>query len=172
MGRKSTKEDKTIYQIHREKLGLSRDQASELLVHVSSDRLNSIETKGSLIRPDEVLVMSEKYQAPSLCNHYCSNECPIGQKYVPKVDVNELSSVVLQMLASLNSVEEKKNRLIEITADGQIQDSELDDFINIQEELEKISATVNALQLWTEEMKANGSINKELYEKKANKKLQ
>lgn len=62
-----------------------------------------------------------------------------------------------------------KNRLIDITADGVIDDSELDDFIAIQTELEHISLTVNSLQLWTEDIKASGKINNEKYnEKKKN----
>ena len=92
--------------------------------------------------PDEVLIMSEKYNEPSLCNHYCSNECPIGQKYVPEIKVRDLSQIVLEMLASLNSMKKSQERLIEITADGVIDDTELEDFINIQRELERISITV------------------------------
>ena len=44
-----------------------------------------------------------------------------------------------------------------------IDDSEIDDFVGIQEKLENISITVEALQLWTEQMVANGSINIEKY---------
>ena len=61
----------------------------------------------------------------------------------------------------------KKNqeRLIEIGADGEIKDNELEDFIHIQEELERISLTVDSLKLWTEKMLANGNINAEQYKK-------
>ena len=80
--------------------------------------------------------MAETYGRPSLCNYYCSQKCPIGQQYVPEIEVKELSSIVLEMLASLNSVNKRKDRLIEITADGKIDNDEIDDFIFIQEELE------------------------------------
>ncbi len=46
----------------------------------------------------------------------------------------------------------KQECLIEITADGIIDNDELDDFIYIQEELEKISVNVETLQLWSERM--------------------
>ena len=65
------------------------------------------------------------------------------------------------MLASLNSVNKRKDRLIEITADGKIDKDEMDDFIFIQEELERISITVETLQLWSEKMLANGVIDAE-----------
>lgn len=163
MGRSSTKENKNKYQLIREELGLSREKASELLETISPERIEKIESEKSLPRPDEVLVMAEKYKRPALCNHYCSTQCPIGQQYVPEIEIKELSSIVLEMLASLNSVDKKKERLIEITADGRIDSDEIDDFIYIQEELERISITVETLQLWSEKMLANGVIDAERY---------
>ena len=63
----------------------------------------------------------------------------------------------------MNCVSREKERLIEITADGKIEGDEIDDFIRIQEELEKISITVETLQLWAEKMLANGIIDPEQY---------
>ena len=150
MGKKSTKENKNIYQLNRENLSLTREKASELLESITADRIEKIESGRSLPHPDEILTMAEKYKNPSLCNHYCSQECPIGMQYVPKVESKILSQIVLEMLASLNSIDKKKNRLIEITADGEVADDELTDFVMIQDELEQISATVDALQLWVD----------------------
>ena len=169
MGRASTKENKNRYQLIREELGLSREKASELLETISPERLEKIENERSEPHPDEVLLMSQRYRKPSLCNYYCSNQCPIGQEYVPEVQVKELSSIVLEMLASLNSVHKQKDRLIEIAADGKITTDEIDDFIAIQEELERISITVETLQLWAERMLANGVIDPEQYYAKKNK---
>ena len=163
MGRASTKENKNKYQLLREELGLSREKASELLEVISPERLEKIENERSAPHPDEVLLMSQKYRKPSLCNHYCSTECPIGQQYVPQVQVKELSAIVLEMLASLNAVQKQKDRLIEIAADGKISGDEIDDFIYIQQELERISITVETLQLWSEKMLVNGIIDRELY---------
>ena len=163
MGRASTKENKNKYQLLREELGLSREKASELLEVISPERLEKIENERSAPHPDEVLLMSQKYRKPSLCNHYCSTECPIGQQYVPQVQVKELSANVLEMLASLNAVQKQKDRLIEIAADGKISGDEIDDFIYIQQELERISITVETLQLWSEKMLVNGIIDRELY---------
>ncbi len=169
MGRASTRENKNKYQLIREELGLSREKASELLETIMPERIEKIESGKSLPRPDEVITMAEKYKRPSLCNYYCSNQCPIGQQYVPEVKIKELSSIVLEMLASLNSVNKKKERLIEITADGKIDTDEIDDFIYIQQELERISITVEAMQLWAERMLADGVIDAEAYKEKTNK---
>lgn len=159
MGKKSTKENKNIYQLNRERLELTREKASELLESVTSDRIEKIESGKSLPHPDEVLAMAKCYQNPLLCNYFCSEECPIGRQYVPKVESKMLSQIVLEMLASLNSIDKKKNRLIEITADGEVSDDELKDFVAIQEELEQISLTVESLQLWAETMMIKGEIN-------------
>lgn len=169
MGRASTKENKNKYQLIREELGLSREKASELLETIPPERIEKIENERSCPHPDEVLVMSQKYKKPSLCNYYCSNQCPIGKEYVPEVQVKELSAIVLEMLASLNSVSKTKDRLIEIAADGVISDDEIEDFIYIQNELEKISITVETLQLWAERMLANGLIDAEAYNARKNK---
>ena len=163
MARVSTKENKNIYQLTREGLKLSREAASELLESIPPERIEKIENERSLPHPDEVLVMSDKYKQPSLCNYYCANQCPIGQEYVPEIKVKDLSQIVLEMLASLNAVGKQKDRLIEITADGKISGNELEDFIFIQEELERISITVETLQLWSERMMATGVIDEEQY---------
>ena len=163
MARVSTKENKNTYQLTRESLKLTRESASELLETISPERIEKIENERSLPYPDEVLTMAEKYRQPNLCNYYCANQCPIGQQYVPEIQIKDLSQIVLEMLASLNSVSKQKDRLIEITADGKISGDELEDFIFIQEELERISITVETLQLWSERMMATGVIDEEQY---------
>lgn len=169
MGRASVKENKNRYQLAREELGLSREKASDLLGTIPAERIEKIENEKSLPHPDEVLVMSQKYKKPSLCNYFCSNDCPIGREYVPEVQIKELSAIVIEMLASLNSVNKTKDRLIEIAADGVISEDEIDDFIQIQNELERISITVETLQLWAEKMLANGIIDPDQYNARKNR---
>ena len=166
MGRASKKENKNRYQLAREELGLTREKAGELLEVIPPERIEKIENERSCPHPDEVLVMSQKYKRPSLCNHYCANQCPIGKEYVPEVKVKELSTIVVKMLAYLNSAEKTKNRLIEIAVDGEISNDEIEDFIRIQQELERISITVETLQLWSERMLANGLIDRQQYQEK------
>ena len=89
--------------------------------------------------------------------------CEIGQKYVPEIKTKDLAQIVLEMLSSLNSMKKSQERLIEITADGNIDDDEIKDFVFIQQELERISITVETLQLWVERMLADGKINLEKY---------
>lgn len=64
------------------------------------------------------------------------------------------------MLASLNSLDKEKNRLIEITVDGQISEDEIRDFEKIQEQLSQISMAIDSLQLWVQKAIADGRIDK------------
>lgn len=166
MARSSVKNNKNIYHTTRENLGLTREKASELLETLPPERIEKIENERIIPHPDDILTMAQGYKAPHLCNHYCSHECPIGQVYVPEVKTKALSEIVLEMLAHLNSMNQKKERLIEITFDGKIDKDEIDDFIYIQQELERISVTVETLQLWSEKMLAEGTIDKEAYQQR------
>ena len=165
MGKISTKPNKTAYQLEREKLHLTRAEAADKMSDygMTEHRLVRIEDGTSNVEPEDVYAMSKAYNAPQLCNHYCSNDCRIGREYVPEIKVKELSGIVLEMLASLNSMKNRQEKLIEITADGVIDDVELEDFVNIQKELERISVTVETLQLWVEKMIADGKINMDKY---------
>lgn len=163
MARVSKKENKNIYQTTREELKLTREAASDLLQTIAPERIEKIEHERCLPHPDEVLVMAQKYKKPSLCNYYCARQCPIGAQYVPQIQPKDLSQIVLEMLASLNSMQKEKDRLIEITVDGRVSGDELTDFVAIQEQLEKISVAVESLQLWCEQMLATGAIDAQAY---------
>ena len=60
MGRASTRQNKNIYQLRREELGLTREKASDVVAAVSPERIEKIESGKSLAHPDEVLAMADK----------------------------------------------------------------------------------------------------------------
>ncbi len=159
MGRKSTKEDKSIYFKAREEAGLTRAQASELIGSMTESRLEKLETGKVAVYPEDVIDLAEAYKKPELCNYYCTHECRIGKETVPEVKTSSLPEIVLSMLSALNSLNNQKERLIDITADGIISDDELKDFVTIQKQLEQIDLTVESLKLWVSNMIADGKIN-------------
>ena len=160
MGKKSIKEDKNVYFLAREEAGLTRAQASELIGTISESRLEKLETGKTAIVPEDVVDMSLAYKKPELCNYYCTHECRIGKDSVPEVKNASLSEIVLGMLAALNSLDDQKNRLIDITADGVISDDELPDFVSIEKQLDLIDSTVESLKIWVARTIADGKINK------------
>lgn len=166
---KNVEQKKSIYQVYRENAGLSREAASEKMemehnCFVSSDRLFKVEKNVAAITPEDVLAMSKCYKAPELCNHYCSTECPIGQKQIPSLKMKELSQITLETINSLNNLEKQKNRLIEISVDGKITEDEYADFKEIQKNLQEISMAVNTLQLWLQKTIAEGEADPSLLE--------
>lgn len=101
------------------------------------------------------------YKKPGLCNYYCSHQYPIGERFIPEVKVQDPPQITLQMLATINSLEKEKDRLIEITADGEITEEELADFAKIEEGVEQISMAADSLSLWNNNMIASGKIDGE-----------
>lgn len=152
-----------IYIEVRNELGLSREKASEILETISPEKLERIENEKQLPNPDDVMIMAEKYSEPNIRNYYCANQCPMGRYFVPRIKFSDLEKTVLSLIASLNSMHAKKEKLIEIAEDGVIAENELMDFISIQKDLEKVSLAVDALELWTEKMMSSGAIDMEKY---------
>lgn len=161
MGRKSTKANKNIYQLSREERNYTREAASAKLGFISEDRIEKIENEKTLPHPEEVLAMADCYKNPSLCNYFCSQTCPIGMKYVPEIHSKELSQITLEMLATLNKLTKEKERLIEITVDGELSEDEIPDFLKIKEELTKMALAIDSLNLWLEKTISDGKIDKE-----------
>ena len=158
MGRKSVKENKTVYQLAREELGLTREAASDVLGYISADRIEKIENEKTLARPEEVVTMAQCYKKPELCNYYCSRECPIGIGTVPELKIKDLSQITLEVLANLTALNRERDRLVKITVDGTISEDERKDFEDIREKLREMSIAVNSLSLWADNAINTGKI--------------
>lgn len=142
--------DKNIYRESREAAGFTRETASERLVFISEDRLERIENEKSAPHPDEILAMAEQYRNPKLCNYYCSKECPIGKDTVPEIDLKDFSQLTLEMLSTINALSAQKDLLIDIAADGSISKEEIESFMSIKENLDKMALSIESLKLWLE----------------------
>lgn len=153
MGRKSVKDNKDIFQLSREKAELTREKAAEKIGFMSEDRIERIESGKSRVQADEVLAMADAYCDPTLCNRYCSKICPIGRKNVPEVELSDIRQITLEAVSALNSLESHKMRMIEIAADGKIDESETEDFENIKRLLTEISMSARKLKMWTESVR-------------------
>ena len=165
MGKVSIKENKNIYQETREELGLSREKAAETIAEIDNgrysfldkNRLVKIEEESVKIQPEDIVALSKAYNRPELRNYYCCHQCDIGKIDAPEVsDANNVHKTLVEMAVSLESVNSKKLRLMEILSDGKVDDAEISDLNKILEELEKISMTIEAIQLWCEKMKLLG----------------
>lgn len=161
MGRKSTRENKSVYQLARENAGLTREGADAVCPGLTAERIVKIESGKTMVQPEDVLLMAEGYRAPSLCNYYCSHECPIGQNRVPILEAKELAQIAIETLNSLNRLNRERDRLLEIVEDGTVRPDEKEDFLMIKETLDKIALSVQTMHLWIEDSIAQGKLPKD-----------
>ena len=159
MGKQSTRENKTIYQLCREEQGLTREKASEKMVGISASRIEKIEYETQEPTPYDIVQMADCYKRPDLCNYFCSHRCEIGERYVPEIEVSELSNIILETIASLNEINPLTGRLIQIARDGKITDDEIKDFAFISKKLDEVSLAIDALNLWVDKTASENDIN-------------
>ena len=162
MGRQSTRENKNIYQLAREEKGLTREKAADRMPGISSARIEKIEYETQEPTPYDIVQMADCYGRPDLCNYYCSHKCAIGDRYVPEVEISDLSAIILETIAGLNDVSSLTNRLIQIGRDGKITDDEIKDFALISSKLDAISLAVDSLNLWVDRTAGEQKINLDL----------
>lgn len=162
MGRVSTKENKNAFQIAREEKNWSREKAADEIAliekgfysYLDKNRLYKIEEESVKITAEDIVALSKAYNKPELRNYYCCNYCDIGAEDAPEVEIDSgVHEILVNMAVSLKTVNHNKIRLMEILGDGKVSEEEKEEFYQISNELENISATVESLQLWCEKMK-------------------
>jgi hypothetical protein len=159
MPKRSVRENKNIYQQAREAAGLTRAAASAESGFLSESVIEKIEYGEKKPDPEEVVALAQAYKRMDLCNLYCARECAIGARNVREISVRNLPDIVIGMLDSLNHLEQEKNRLIEITVDGQVSEDELKDFARIRQLTDRLSMMTDALRLWVEQNIAEGRVD-------------
>ena len=153
----------TLYRSKRESLGWSREFAAEQ-IGISDDKLERIENEKQLPNPQDVLIMSDVYQAPELCNYYCNRDCEIGRLYVPEVPDADLPAIILRLLDAVYRVDDIEKILVRITADDMIDETEVRSLAHAQYTLEQLSIMIEALQLCIERKIDKGEISREAYD--------
>jgi hypothetical protein len=87
--------------------------------------------------------MSELYQHPILC--YKHLRLKATAKELPDVEVRSLSQAVIMLLKNIDDLEENRNSILRIAYDNKIDESELDNWFFILDqiaELQKACFTV------------------------------
>ena len=95
-------------------------------------------------------------------HYYCSHKCTIGGRYVPEIEISELSNIILETISSLNEINPLTSRLIQISRDGTISDDEIKDFAFISKKLDEVSLAIDSLNLWIDKTASENNINIEL----------
>ncbi len=128
----------------------SREGAAEML-GVSVSSLADYELGITKVIPvDKVVLMAELYNAPELKAWYCAEECPIGRSFpMPSAEITSVERTTLQLLKQLREadVQDVKDTLINITADGVISEDERVDLVKILDYLDGLIKAAGELRL-------------------------
>ena len=119
-----------------------------------NDRLNSREGASEELGsknpfPDEVLMMSDIYNAPELKSYYCKNMCPLGKDF-PEIRVEALDRISIKALSSFRKISAAKELLLDITEDGVITEDEKEDLNKIIKTLDELNKITQSLKIWAE----------------------
>lgn len=134
-----------MYRTARIQAGLTIENASERLF-IAPRTLSKYEATKT-ISPETVLEMSEVYHCPHLAARYCSEVCPIGKQFADKVEEIDLAMLALGVLKEHSDVDEYRPRLIEIAADGLVDERELKGYQEIEIELRDLRKMITNLLL-------------------------
>ena len=134
---------------HNDKLG-SREGAAELL-GISVSSLADYELGNTKVIPvDRVALMADIYNAPELMAWYCSSECLIGKSLeMPSPEIASVERTTMKLLKQLRQgdIEQVKEKLIDITADGIISKDEWADLTEILDYLDGLIRAARELKL-------------------------
>lgn len=102
--------------------------------------------------PDKAVLMADLYKAPHLLNHYCLHECPIGKDRPVSEEVVPIERVTVKILKGmkLNRLDDIKDRLLDIAADGKVSEDEIDDLLEITSYLEDVAKSISELKIITD----------------------
>ena len=145
---------------------LSQAKAAEM-TGISLSRFEKIERGIAVADAYDVSQLAKAYKLPDLCNYYCANECPIGKapdSTIPQNIEGELSQIVVSLLNSINKLDKQKERLLEISEDGKIDNNEYRDLYTIETSLQKISEITTSLSLWIKKQILDGKIDADDYQ--------
>lgn len=97
---------------------------------------------------DKAVLMADLYNAPQLLNYYCLHECPIGCRQSLSDKVLGIERVTVKLLKSLkvSELDEIKEKLVDIAADGIISEDEKPEMRSILDYLDELSKTISELK--------------------------
>lgn len=96
----------------------SREGAADYM-SIDRERLYRIESGLTIPYPEEIRLMADLYNAPELENYYCRTMCPLGDEM-----------------------------LLDITADGVIDESEKPALEEVLKNLEEVEEIAQSMKLW------------------------
>ena len=137
----------SMYARHRNAAGMTQERAAELL-GVAPRTLQAWERGESTPPNARVLAMCDIYCSPTLAIEHLRYSSIIAYDVLPAVKAVPVAQAVCQLLSSIRKLEEihAGDRLLEIAADGKVDEIEKADFDQLLIELDPIMAAVLSLR--------------------------
>lgn len=133
-------ECRNIYQIARECTSLTQEKSSELL-DISVDSLRAYEG-GKRTPPENIVIdMAKIYNRPYIILQHYQNTL-IGRELFPNIQIKCLAEAVLTFLDELEDLEGIKKLMIKISRDGEVDESENDDWKMIMKILDEMVCAI------------------------------
>ena len=125
----------------------SREGASEE-TGIDRKRMQRIEIGTLNPYPEEVLLMADTYHAPELMNFHCSQCCPIGQRTVPRAEMNELDRITVKFLNALEQIRDSDKELLQIAQDGTLTADEVPQMEHLLIGIQRIATVALEIQIY------------------------
>lgn len=139
---------------HNEQLS-SREGAADYM-SIDRGRLYRIESGIAIPYPEEIRLMADLYNAPELENYFCRTMCPLGCE-MPKAELANLDRLTVRTLSVFRKIGKTKEMLLDITADGVIDESEKPELDEVVKNLEEVEEIAQSMRLWIKKNELYGN---------------
>lgn len=136
---------RNIYQLSREAAGYTQEKAAEL-IGISVESLRSYELDKRIPPDRSVIKMIEIYDARYLAYQHLKTSAEVGQKFMPEVNLTDISTAILKLQKEVNDFLKLKDDLLDITCDGVISEDEKPRWETILKELDDITNAIMSVK--------------------------
>lgn len=136
---------RNIYQLSREAAGYTQEKAAEL-IGISVESLRSYELDKRIPQDKSVIKMIEIYDARYLAYQHLKTSAEVGQKFMPEVNLTDISTAILKLQKEVNDFLKLKDDLLDITCDGVISEDEKPRWETILKELDDITNAIMSVK--------------------------
>lgn len=135
---------RNIYKNARDAAGLTQERWATYL-GVTPESVRLYESGRGLPSDEVVAAMAEVAAMPVLCYWHLKNKSGAANDLLPEVDLLPLPQAVLQLLVEIKGFRSDLDELLIIAADGMVDDTESDRFLEILDRLQGIIAAALAV---------------------------
>ena len=133
----------------------SQDSVADLL-GFGRDAIRRIENNLNKVMPvDTAVLLSDLYNEPSLLNHYCLHECPIGCRRAISDETVEIDRATVKLSKALRKeeVQRFKHELEDIAEDGIVSEDEFERLDEVIDDLREVAKIISELEIIRDRLK-------------------